>query len=353
MFLTSEKLGTPASKNGKISSTDYQTYRLSLPDGKTIYVHKKKYHISEINLKYGEIFFAILFAVALAGGLIGWIITARFIRGVKRMTVEMRRISSSGNYSRKISRRHMDPDPEIRELMETFNEMNEKTVVLMEDLKMVSNNVAHDLRTPIMRIYGTMEELLRDRTLPENVVNSCASAAEECIHMKSMINTILDISRVNANPDLLEKEPVDLRRISEDFCDIMQPEAERKQLKFLVTLPKEPVIVIANRMSLQRILSNLVENALKFTDHGSVSLLLERKGNQTVLQVRDTGRGIPKDDIAKIFDRFYRGDASRKYPGNGLGLALVLAFVKAHGWEIVCESEPGNGTVFTVTIPGN
>ena len=351
-YLISGKLGGKStimidSKNQKY----YQSVQMRLPDGKKILVYKKKYHISRIGKNYTAIFFLALFFVALTGILVSWLIAARFIRGVKRMTSEMRRISASGNYSYQISRKHMDQDLEIRELMETFNEMNEKTNVLMEDLKMVSNNVAHDLRTPITRISGTMEELLRDRSLPEKVVESCASAAEECMHMKSLINMILDISRVNANPDLLPKESVDLRQISENFCDIMQAEAERKNLQFQVTLPQEPVMILANRMSVQRIISNLVENALKFTDSGAVSLLLEQQNSKTILQISDTGCGIPEQDLTRIFDRFYRGDASRNYPGNGLGLSLVLAFVKAHGWEISCESTPGKGSTFTVTIP--
>ena len=189
----------------------YQFCRKRLPDGKTVELRKRLYHISSIDQKYTETFFGILVLVAVTGILVSWLIAGRFIRGVRRMTSEMRFVAASGDYGHKISRRQMDRDQEIRELMETFNDMNEKTLTLMEDLKMVSNNVAHDLRTPITRISGTMEALLRDRSLPENVANSCVSVAEECLHMKAMINTILDISRVNANPDLLKKENLDLR----------------------------------------------------------------------------------------------------------------------------------------------
>ena len=91
-----------------------------------------------------ETFFGILVLVSCAGILASWLIARRFIRGVRRMTSEMRHVAASGDYHRKISKRQMDEDLEIRELMETFNDLNEKTVILMEDLKMVSNNVAHD-----------------------------------------------------------------------------------------------------------------------------------------------------------------------------------------------------------------
>ena len=334
-------------------NTGYQTFRRILPDGKTVILRKQLYHISSIDAKYTETFFGILVLVALTGILVSLLIAGRFIRGVKKMTAEMRLVAASGDYGRKISRMQMDNDKEIRELMETYNDMNEKTMSLMEDLKMVSNNVAHDLRTPITRIAGTMESLLRDRNLPEKIASSCVSVAEECLHMKSLINTILDISRVNANPDLLQKEPIDLKAIAEDFCDIMYPEAERKGLGLNVTLPEEQVWISADKMCVQRIISNLVENALKFTEQGYVALSLEILEEFIVLTVSDTGCGISEENLKHVFDRFFRGDASRKYPGNGLGLSLVQAFIKAHNWRIECESKLGEGTKFRILIPKN
>ncbi len=331
--------------------SEYQFCRKTLPDGRIVELRKRLYHISAIDQKYTETFFGILALVAVTGILVSWLIAGRFIRGVRRMTSEMRLVAKSGDYGRKISRRQMDSDQEIRELMETFNDMNEKTRTLMEDLKMVSNNVAHDLRTPITRISGTMEALLRDRSLPENVANSCVSVAEECLHMKAMINTILDISRVNANPDVLKKENLDLCRITEDFCDIMLPEVERKGLSMEISLPDHPVIVSADKMCVQRMISNLVENALKFTEKGSVSIILREADNMITFIIKDTGCGIPAESIDRIFDRFFRCDASRKYPGNGLGLSLVHAFANAHNWTIECQSTIGEGTSFLIKIP--
>lgn len=353
IYLTSKNLVQNFEKKNdtKQEADQFQTYSKILPDGKIVEIRKRLYQISAIDPKYAETFFGILALVTIAGILVSWLIAIRFIRGVRKMTSEMRLVASSGDYGRKISSRHMDNDHEIRELMETYNDMNEKTLNLMEDLKMVSNNVAHDLRTPITRISGTMEELLRDRTLPEKVVNSCASVAEECLHMKSMINTILDISRINANPDVLQKNKLDLRALSEDFCDIMLPEAERKGLFFNVKLPEKPVMITADKMSVQRIISNLVENALKFTEQGGVILTLKELEQHIELSVSDTGCGISEANISRIFDRFFRGDSSRKYPGNGLGLSLVQAFINAHNWTIECQSEEGKGTTFLIKIP--
>ena len=350
-FLDSEKLGSGSAKGKKWEKTGFLEFGLRLPDGKMVQIRKQKNHFSEINRKYMDIFFFSLISIALAGILVSWLITGRFIRGVRRMTLEMRKIAVSGNYTRKINSRRMNQDQEIRELMETFNEMNEKTLSLMEDLKMVSNNVAHDLRTPVTRIAGTMEELLRERDLPEKVIEPCASVIEECMRIKMLVNTILDISRVNSNPGLLKKESLDLSALLDDFCDIMLPEAERKGLRLILNLPEEPIVISADRICVQRIISNLMENALKFTKQGNITVVLERKTKEIHLSVKDSGCGIPEKDISHIFDRFYRGDSSRKYPGNGLGLSLVLAFVRAHGWKISCTSEYGSGTQFLITIP--
>lgn len=351
VYLSSKSIKRPFSTNEKISyEGDYQTYQEVLPDGKIVKLRKRMHHISAVEPQYIQTFFGVLILIAVTGILVSWLIAGRFIRGVRRMTSEMKLVAASGDYGRKISRMQMDKDHEIRELMETYNEMNEKTRILMEDLKMVSNNVAHDLRTPITRISGTMEELLRDRTLPEKAVTSSASVIEECMHMKAMINTILDISRVNANPEVLKKEKLDLCMIAEDFYDIMHPEVERKGLKMILRLPNSQINIFADKMCVQRIISNLVENALKFTEQGTITLSIEERETKISLTVEDTGCGIPKDSLERIFDRFYRCDASRKYPGNGLGLSLVQALVNAHNWTIECQSSEGKGTLFRIVM---
>lgn len=110
-------------------------------------------------------------------------------------------------------------------------------------------------------------------------------------------------------------------------------------------------MITADKMSVQRIISNLVENALKFTEQGGVILTLKELEQHIELSVSDTGCGISEANISRIFDRFFRGDSSRKYPGNGLGLSLVQAFINAHNWTIECQSEEGKGTTFLIKIP--
>ena len=131
----------------------------------------------------------------------------------------------------------------------------------------------------------------------------------------------------------------------------MLPAFEDRSLQLKLELPEEAVFLEADKTMFQRMFANLLENALKFTEHGSVSVTVEVRDNSAVLILEDTGCGISTDDISHIFDRFYRADASRHLAGNGLGLALVKAVVNAHHWTIDVKSIQDRGTIFQITMP--
>ncbi len=291
----------------------------------------------------------LLICMTVAGAVIAWLLTRRFIRGVKEMTLAMNRISS-GDYSIRL-RESTDHDREIQELTATFNAMNERTENLLQELRTVSDNVAHDLRTPLTRISGTVELMLTRQKLSEETRNDCASIAEEITRLKELVNTIMDISRTNAAPGTLQLKKMDLSAVTADFCEFMQVAFEEKGLEFSVQLPGEPIFVTADKRMYQRILSNLLSNALKFTEKGFVALEIRREKGNIMVSVADSGCGIPFDDQSKIFKRFFRSDASRHLQGNGLGLALVKAICKAHKWKITAVSTPGEGSLFTIKIP--
>ena len=261
----------------------------------------------------------------------------------------MNRISS-GDYSIRL-RESTDHDREIQELTATFNAMNERTENLLQELRTVSDNVAHDLRTPLTRISGTVELMLTRQKLSEETRNDCASIAEEITRLKELVNTIMDISRTNAAPGTLQLKKMDLSAVTADFCEFMQVAFEEKGLEFSVQLPGEPIFVTADKRMYQRILSNLLSNALKFTEKGFVALEIRREKGNIMVSVADSGCGIPFEDQSKIFKRFFRSDASRHLQGNGLGLALVKAICKAHKWKITAVSTPGEGSLFTIKIP--
>lgn len=296
------------------------------------------------------IFFGILLVGTGIGIVVAWLIARRFIKGIKQTTLAMQSISG-GDYSYRIAIPYNDE--EIVTLMENFNEMNERTENLLREIRMMSDNVAHDLRTPLTRISGTVELLMTGRELSPEVRDVCISVLEETLRLKALVNTIMDISRTNAHPDSLKKEELDLGILVGKFCDFMLPAFEERSLLLKVELPEKPLILKADRTMVQRMLANLIENALKFTESGCVELSLENCTTHAVLKIKDSGCGISADDLPHIFDRFYRADASRHLSGNGLGLALVKAVVDAHKWKLNVNSTPGVGTTFIITIPLN
>ena len=320
------------------------------PDGRTLVIGRNIEDRDNLLSRYLVIFCVILLAATFAGMCTAWLITRRFIRGIQRTTLAMNRISSgSGDYSYRIPNLS-EKDREIQDLMQTFNAMNERTEQLLSELKMMSDNVAHDLRTPLTRISGTVEMLLTDRNLDESVRGVFVSIAEETARLKTLVNTLMDISHTSSRPDELHKENIDLVEQLRDFCEFMQPAFEEKGLLFQLELPAHPVMIRADKSKFQRVISNLLENALKFTEHGSVRVKAQEVPEGVVFQIRDTGCGISESDREHIFERFFRSDSSRHLQGNGLGLALVLAIVQAHSWQIQVDSEPGKGSVFSVTI---
>ncbi|MBQ9336543.1 MAG: HAMP domain-containing histidine kinase [Lentisphaeria bacterium] len=321
------------------------------PDGRTLIIGRNIQNRDDLIRRYIILFCGILTAATLAGMCAAWLITRRFIRGIQQTTLAMNRISSgSGDYSYRIADLS-DKDSEIRELMQTFNSMNERTEHLLTELKLMSDNVAHDLRTPLTRISGTVEMLLTDRNLAEPLRTVFVSIAEETARLKTLVNTLMDISHTNSRPDELRKEEIDLAEQLRDFCEFMQPAFEEKGLQFHLEVPGRPLPILADKSKFQRVVSNLLENALKFTERGEVRVIAAEQPDGIVFRVKDTGCGISEADCLHVFERFFRSDSSRHLQGNGLGLALVQAIIRAHGWQISVDSAPGKGSEFTVFIP--
>ncbi len=356
LYLESPPNAVPRAVLAKLQNTphpanidNFRYSRFTFADGRQLVVaiglKQRLAYLADIS-SIGAI---LLGCMTAAGAVIAWLLTRRFIRGVKETTLAMNRISS-GDYSFRL-RESTAHDREIQELTATFNAMNERTENLLKELRTVSDNVAHDLRTPLTRISGTIELLLTRKDLPEETRDDCVSVAEEITRLKELVNTIMDISRTNAAPGALQLAPVDLCSVTADFCEFMQVAFEEKGLDFTVEIPDEKLIVSADKKMYQRLLSNLLGNALKFTEKGFVALKIRKKDDHIEVAVADSGCGIPLKDQDQVFKRFFRSDVSRHLQGNGLGLSLVKAIVKAHKWKIDLVSTPDEGSIFTVTLP--
>ena len=216
----------------------------------------------------------------------------------------------------------------------------------------MNDNIAHDLRSPITRIRGLAEVTLTSDSGREEYGQMAASTIEECDRLLDMINTMLTISRTEAGVSALERAPVDLEAIVREACDLFQPLAEEKSIGLEIRIDGRAELAGDQRM-LQRMVANLIDNAIKYTPAGGRILvaLTPDSARQFRLTIQDTGIGISTEDQPKVFERFFRSDQARSQGGAGLGLSLAQAVVRVHGGRIEVQSELHKGSTFAITLP--
>ena len=220
----------------------------------------------------------------------------------------------------------------------------------MQELHDLSDDIAHDLRTPLARMHAQAELAAMGEVSAQELA---AGVAEETTSMLELINTMLDLSQTGARIERSPRTDVDLAAIVRQMTDFYASVAEDKRVAFILDIPDGEIVRSAHKAKLQQLVGNLLDNAVKFTPAGgtvSVTLTKEPDTGLARLAVSDTGIGISEADQPNLFKRFWRSDASRSLPGNGLGLAVVKAIVTSYGGSVTCTSRPGVGTTFVVKL---
>jgi signal transduction histidine kinase len=279
--------------------------------------------------------------VWLVGAGLGAFLGQRFTAPLRKVAAAAGRIAD-GDYSVRVP--VTSEGQEIVDLENAFNSMaaeNEKT---LSDLRALTDDIAHDLRTPLTRIRAAAETA----ALAEGEHPLAEDVCEEATSMLEMINTMLDISQTDSRIRRTPREQIEMVAFTGHVIELYSVLAEESSVSLSATMPDAPLYVSAHKGRLQQMLGNLLDNALKFTPKGG-RIEVRLASDPFSLSVANTGRGIPASDIPHVFKRFWRGDGSRSLPGNGLGLALVKAIVTSYGGSVKCESTPGEWTVFTVT----
>jgi PAS domain S-box-containing protein len=217
------------------------------------------------------------------------------------------------------------------------------------------SNVSHEFRTPLTLILGPVEDLLA-RGEPE--VSPTAAGQLAVVHRNSLrllklVNTMLDFSRIEAGRIQAHYEPVDLAALTAELASVFRAAVERAGIRLVVACPPLPEPVYVDRDMWEKIVLNLLSNAFKFTLDGEIAVHLEVHDGQAVLTVRNTGVGIPAEEMPRIFERFHRvrDTRGRTHEGTGIGLALVQELVKLHGGTVRAESVLGAGSRFEVCVP--
>lgn len=238
---------------------------------------------------------------------------------------------------------------EFDRLATTLNDMLDQIEQLMTGIRTVTNNVAHDLRSPLTRIRSQLEQAVARGETADDLREAAAQAMAEADGLLATFNALLSIAEAEAGVGVGNPVAVDLGALVEDVADLYGPLAEEKGLT-MAAEAAPGVVVQGSRELLFQALGNLVDNAIKYTPPGgTVHVAATAEGPRLV--VADTGPGIPAEDRARVTDRFVRLDASRTTPGNGLGLALVAAIVRMHKGRLeFADNAPG--LTATITFEG-
>ncbi|WP_433391467.1 SpoIIE family protein phosphatase [Micromonospora sp. KLBMP9576] len=214
-------------------------------------------------------------------------------------------------------------------------------------------NVSHEFRTPLTLVLGPLEDLLADPALPEAYTERLTSMHRNALRLLKLVNTVLDFSRLESGRLAARYQSTDLADYTSRLASTFRSAIDRAGLRLVVDCPPLPAPVFVDRDMWEKVVLNLVSNAVKFTFDGEIRVRIRAVDGVARLEVADTGVGIVPEELPQVFERFHRvpGVRSRSHEGTGIGLALVRELVEMHGGEVAVRSRVGAGSTFTVTVP--
>ena len=297
---------------------------------------------------FRKVFIPGMLALIIMSAGFGWFMARRALAGVGAVTRTARKISA-GRLEERV------PVPgkgdEIDQLANTFNTMLDRIEQLVSGIKEISDNVAHDLKSPITAMRGAAEIALTTGKSRAELEKMGADTVEACDHLLDMINTMLAISKTEAGVGELQAQELYIDEIVRDACELFDPLAADRSIELRCKALTRASIT-GDISMIQRMIANLIDNAIKYTPPGGaieVATRLDADG-RVIITVQDTGMGISADDLPHIFDRFYRCDPSRSSSGAGLGLSMVKAVAEAHKGHVEVNSTIDQGSCFKIVL---
>ncbi len=273
------------------------------------------------------------------------IIIGAFVALVSLVIVELAIIINSLRYTRQLLRIKDMHEAEIRRAHEKLKSVDKLKTEFM-------NMAAHELKTPMVPMVGYLQ-LIDKKKLDSEDRESLEIAIRNTKRLQRLVGDILDIAKLESKVMKFNMEEVRLESLANDAVSSAEPFAKEKKIYLKKVVPKNLPTIKGDAVRITQVLTNLLNNAIKFTDKGGITLKASKTGNSVLVQVVDTGIGIGRKDVGKLFTKFYQADSSgkRKYGGTGLGLAICKEIVKAHGGKIWVTSQLGKGSIFQFTLP--
>lgn len=300
----------------------------------------------------------ILGLTLLISGTLGSILFFNLTKRLRKVTHSVKEFEN-GNYHNKINVKSED---EVGQLTSAFNHMASTIEGNMDELKKNDSlrreliaNISHDLRSPLTSIQGYIETILmkEENIEPEQRTEFLETILGNVKNLNNLVGELFELSKLDAKQSKPIVEPFSIAELLQDIVLKFQPQAEKEEINIITKIPKVLPFVIGDISMIDRVLSNLIDNAIRYTGRGGrVTIDLKTVDDTVELSVADSGEGIPKDDLPYVFDRFYRVEKSRtkNSGGSGLGLAIVKKIVEAHESNINVVSEINKGTSFTFNL---
>jgi two-component system OmpR family sensor kinase/two-component system sensor histidine kinase BaeS len=292
-----------------------------------------------------------LFAGVTAGSLaliLGSVLFVQMIRPLRRLSTAAQGIAA-GDLSQRVQ---ISSHDEISQVSATFNHMAETLQRYAAERRNMIGDIAHDLRTPLSIIQSNLEAML-DGVLP-TTPEELTSLHQETLHLNRLITDLRTLSLAEAGQLQLQKQSIEPGSLIQQVSDRMHLSAEEKNITLETDIASDLPLVQADPERLMQVMTNLVDNAIRYNTNGTRVIVAARPTNGRIeLSVSDNGPGIPTEDIPHLFERFWRAEKSRNRAmgGSGLGLAIVKQLVEAHHGQVQVESQTGSGTRFTIRLP--
>jgi two-component system, OmpR family, sensor kinase len=292
--------------------------------------------------------------VTMAAFGVGWVLAGTALRPIHRITHTAQAIGAEHDFSRRVE--HTGPADEVGQLAITFNEMlgelesaYRQLESALESQQRFVADASHELRTPLTTVRGNIELLQRQPPMAtEDQAEVMADTRDEVDRLIRLVNQLLLLARTDAGPKL-RCEPLALEPLMEDVCRQARLLAPKREIVCEVA---DDTVVLADRDALKQVLLILLDNAQVHTPPGAaIRMQTGLDDGHVTISVADQGPGIAPNVLAHIFERFYRGDASRTGRGTGLGLAIAKELVEAQDGTISASSKVGQGTLFAITLP--